>query len=195
MDFDSDGGGSDDGDGPFAAKRSKMAEVKGQQDLVDLIDWSSVEVLNESSAKPWANAVKKGYRDDPGLYLESDCDEQLLLYVPFTQQVKLHSLVLQGPERAFAPSSAKVFVNRTSVGFDEAEAEAGTQALELESEDVLEGKPVALKYVKFQKVQSVTVFIGSNFEDEDVTRLSKIVLFGTPQFTTNMNEWEKACKT
>jgi len=28
-----------------------------------------------------------------------------------------------------------------------------------------------------------------------VTKLSKLVLFGTPQFTTNMGEWEKACKT
>ncbi|QDZ17705.1 galactose-binding domain-containing protein [Chloropicon primus] len=171
------------------------AEVKGQQDLVDLIEWNSVEVLNQSSGHPWVNAVKKGYRDDPGLYLESDCDEQLLIYLPFTQQVKLHSLLIQGPERETAPSAIKVFVNRSSVGFDEAESEVGTQTLELESDDVLEGKPVALKYVKFQKVQSVTVFISSNFDDEDVTKLSKLVLFGTPQFTTNMGEWEKACKT
>ena len=52
-----------------------------------------------------------------------------------------------------------------------------------------------MKFVKFQKVQSVTLFIDANFADEDVTRLSKLVLFGTPQFTTNMNDWEKACKT
>ena len=170
-------------------------QVKGQQDLVDLIDWKSVEVLNQSTARSWENAVKKGYRDDDGLFLESDCDEQLLIYLPFTQVVKLHSLLLKHGEKEYAPAAAKLFVNRPNVGFDEASDECGTQALELDETDVLEGKPVALRYVKFQKVQSVTVFIDSNFDDEDVTRLSKLVLFGTPQFTTNMNEWEKACKT
>ena len=36
-----------------------MAQVKGQVDLVDLIDWKSVEVLNGSERNGWANCVKK----------------------------------------------------------------------------------------------------------------------------------------
>jgi len=168
--------------------------VKGQQDLIDLIDWNSVEVLNQSSSHSWPACLKKGYRDQPS-FLESDCDEQLLIYVPFQQVVKLHSVVLQHEEKDFAPQSMKLFVNRPNIGFDEASDECGTQDLELEEETVVEGKPVSLKFVKFQKVQSVTLFIDANFADEDVTRLSKLVLFGTPQFTTNMNDWDKACKT
>ena len=62
-----------------------MAQVKGQQDLVELIQWDSVEVLNQNTAKTWVNALKKGYRDDAGLYLESDTDEQLLIHIPFKQ--------------------------------------------------------------------------------------------------------------
>ena len=84
--------------------------------------------------------------------------------------IKVHSLILQHGERDYAPSSLKLFVNRPNVGFDEAESEPGTQQLQLDEADVLEGKPIALKYVLFQKVQSLTVFIESNFEDEDVTR-------------------------
>ena len=39
--------------------------VKGQQDLVDLIDWSSVEVLNQNVSKSWVNALKKvGFEGD-----------------------------------------------------------------------------------------------------------------------------------
>merc|ERR1711977_383318 len=157
--------------------------VKGQQDLVDLIDWNSVEVLNQNAQRTYVNAVQKGYRDDSALFLESDCDEQILLKIPFTQFIKVHSLILQHGERDYAPSSIKLFVNRPNVGLDEA--------------DVLEGKPIALKYVLFQKVQSLTVFIESNFEDEDVTRLQRLQVFGTPVTTTNISKeaWEKACKT
>lgn len=32
------------------------------------------------------------------MHLESDADEQLLLYIPFTQVVKLYSVVVKGPE-------------------------------------------------------------------------------------------------
>jgi len=32
------------------------------------------------------------------LHLESDADEQLLLYIPFTQVIKLYSVAFKGPE-------------------------------------------------------------------------------------------------
>ena len=44
--------------------------------------------------------IPQGYREDDGLVLESDVDEQLLLYIPFNQVVKLHSIVIKGPEEA-----------------------------------------------------------------------------------------------
>lgn len=40
----------------------------------------------------------QGYREDEGLNLESDADEQLLIYIPFLQVIKLHSFVIKGPE-------------------------------------------------------------------------------------------------
>lgn len=46
----------------------------------------------------------QGYRDDDGLVLESDADEQILLTIPFQQVVKLHSLGLKAPS-----DSGKIF--------------------------------------------------------------------------------------
>jgi hypothetical protein len=40
----------------------------------------------------------QGYREDEGLHLASDSDEQLLIYIPFMQVIKLHSVLFKGPE-------------------------------------------------------------------------------------------------
>ncbi|RVW38104.1 PITH domain-containing protein [Vitis vinifera] len=69
-----------------------------QADLLDFIDWTGVECLNQSTSQSLANALKQGYREDDGLHLESDADEQLLIYIPFTQVIKLHSIAIKGPE-------------------------------------------------------------------------------------------------
>ena len=43
-------------------------------DLVDEIDWSACEVLNATGSLQ--NVLKQGLRDQEGLLLESDADEQ-----------------------------------------------------------------------------------------------------------------------
>jgi hypothetical protein len=55
-----------------------MAAAK---DLLDFIDWSQVECLNEDPKHPAANALKQGYREQDDLVLASDADEQLLLSI------------------------------------------------------------------------------------------------------------------
>ena len=38
---------------------------------------------------------EQGYREDDGLYLESDTDEQLLIHIPFNTACKLQGLVIK----------------------------------------------------------------------------------------------------
>merc|ERR1712190_533067 len=85
---------------------------KDQIDLLEQIDWPHVECLNEKSSNPLANAIKQGYREDDGLHLESDADEQLLMYIPFQQTVKLHSLILKAVNADEAPRGIRIFINK-----------------------------------------------------------------------------------
>ncbi len=66
-------------------------------DLCSMIEFSNLECLNEQPKHAVANALKQGYREDAGLDLESDTDEQLLLNIPFMQKVKLQSITISGP--------------------------------------------------------------------------------------------------
>uniref|UniRef100_A0A2N9J665 DNA-directed DNA polymerase n=1 Tax=Fagus sylvatica TaxID=28930 RepID=A0A2N9J665_FAGSY len=47
------------------------------------------------------------------------------------------------------------------------------------SPDNIKGNPVPLKYVKFQNVRSLTIFIEDNQSDAEITKVQKIALFGT----------------
>lgn len=95
------------------------------QDLLEVIELKSIECLNEQSSHNAANAIKQGYREDDGLYLESDADEQLLINIPFNQAVKLSSITIKGPEDGSAPKIVKLYVNRPSLGFSDTDAVCG----------------------------------------------------------------------
>ncbi|NXK74719.1 TXNL1 protein, partial [Amazona guildingii] len=66
---------------------------KGYMDLMPFINKAGCECLNESDEHGFENCFRKD-----ASYLESDCDEQLLLTVAFSQPVKLYSMKLQGPD-------------------------------------------------------------------------------------------------
>lgn len=57
--------------------------------------------------------------------------------------------------------------------------------------DDLAGGFITLKYVKFQSVSNVQLFIETNQDNSDVTRIDKLGLFGTPVTTTNMRDFKK----
>ncbi|GAB4818609.1 hypothetical protein N2152v2_005655 [Parachlorella kessleri] len=136
----------------------------------------------------------QGYREDDGLLLESDTDEQLLIHIPFNQKVKLTSIVIKStgkPEQA--PRKIKLFVNRPTIGFGEAADLAGQHEFEL-TEKELGGEPVQLKVVKFNNVNVLTVFVESNQEDEDTTVVQKIALFGSAGDSFNMADFKDISK-
>ncbi|MQL76331.1 hypothetical protein Taro_008708 [Colocasia esculenta] len=156
---------------------SASASQRNQVDLLDFVDWLGVECLNQNSGHSLVNALKQGYRDDEGLVLESDADEQLLIYIPFTQVVKLHSVVFMGPEEE-GPRTVKLFTNKEHMGFSNVTDYPPSDSSVLSQEN-LKGKPVTVKYVKFQNVHSLTIFIEDNQGSTDTTKVQKIILYGS----------------
>ncbi|KAL3537829.1 hypothetical protein ACH5RR_001195 [Cinchona calisaya] len=168
---------------------SASAIQRSQVDLLDFVDWSGVECLNQSNTHSLPNAFKQVYREDEGLVLESDADEQLLIYIPFNQVVKLHSIVIKGPEEE-GPKTVKLFSNKEHMGFSNVNDFPPSDTAVV-SDDNLKGKPVILKYVKFQNVRSLTIFVEDNQSGSDITKVQKIVLYGTTVETTDMKALKK----
>lgn len=145
-----------------------------QHSLYEHIDFDKVETLNEATAGSGRAIVRKSWaerlQEEPEL--ESDADEQIIMSVPFTGQVKLHSILLRSSPADCAPRTLKVFVNRTDLDFDTASELQPAQEFELSQTSEVQELPV--KRALFGKVQRLSLFLEDNFGDgdEDVTRLS-----------------------
>ena len=65
-----------------------------QINLFSLVDRKGSECLNDSDDHPLDHALDN---PSPAQFLESDCDEQLIIFVSFLQPIKLHSLQITAP--------------------------------------------------------------------------------------------------
>ena len=75
--------------------------------LLGVIDSNGSECLNESDSHPFQHALS----DSTDQYLESDCDEQLIIALAFQQPVKLHSLQLTGPTDGILINNTRIHKN------------------------------------------------------------------------------------
>lgn len=160
------------------------------RDLLAEVDHKNAQCLNSTEQHPLSHCISAGVREDDAVYVESDVDAELLITLPFTEPVRIHSLSFRGP-RDQGPRQVKLFVNNENMGFDEAESAAGVQTLELSGEQ-LDGRLVPLRFVKFQRVQSLTLFIDENMDDADTTVVSCIRVYGEPLLSTKMDGLKKA---
>lgn len=95
-----------------------------QMDLNVFITKNQCECLNESDEHTLEHALTSG-----GGYLQSDCDEQLILSIAFNQAVKIHSLKFKAPEK-LGPKNLKIFINQPrTIDFDQAESCTSVQDL------------------------------------------------------------------
>lgn len=73
----------------------------------------------------------------------------------------MHSLSIVAPAGESAPRVVKLFANRANLGFSDAGDVEPTQTLELSDDDVRPGHEIELRFVKFQRVKSITVSLAA----------------------------------
>lgn len=154
-------------------------------ELGSFISKSECECLNEADDHPLAHCLTSA-----GGFLESDVDEQLILSIAFNQTVKIHSLKIKAPEQ-LGPKTIKLFINQPrTIDFDMADSMAAVQELTIDPKD-LEGNAINLRYVKFQNVQNIQVFVKDNQSGGDKTQIDFLAFIGSPLHTTKMEDFKR----
>jgi hypothetical protein len=98
--------------------------------------------------------------------------------VPFTGQVRLHSIILRTSPGPDCPKTLKVFVNEDSLDFETAAEKEPTQILEISQTSEVQEIPV--KRAKFGTTRSLSLFFEDNWSngEEDETRISYLAFKG-----------------
>jgi len=143
--------------------------VFGQVILRNVIDFSQSFCLNESTAHTWENLFQAHSTN----YLESDCDEQLLLNIKFSEFVDLHSFSLKVSDmfHSHSPKTIKLFRNENSFDFDNAESSTPVHSFILTSQHYIAEKLVTLDPFKWQNISSITIFVADNLKKTQAQRL------------------------
>ncbi|EER03661.1 hypothetical protein Pmar_PMAR022958 [Perkinsus marinus ATCC 50983] len=155
--------------------------------LNNLIDPASLECLNEDPKHP----VKNLLQPNTSLFLQSDptVDHQLLIRMEFRQTVKVRAIKVglkrQMVDDETCPSLIKVFINRLSIGFQDAEGDEPVQVIQLDDPSQ-SAEAFQLRIAKFQNVKSLQIFVEDNF-GSDMTRINHIEVFGALGENTDMS--------
>ncbi|ODQ63981.1 DUF1000-domain-containing protein [Nadsonia fulvescens var. elongata DSM 6958] len=192
--------GSDHGHNHCDHDHVPAPTTNASQSLYEYIDTPHIRALNQDPEcdatkvfKPWNERLIA----TPKTILNSDIDidEQLILYVPFTGQVSVHSILLRSTADQAAPDHVKVFKNREDVDFELAEdltptfafrhpiniggtiseeseevgtSESSSSQASLQNEGIVE---YALPRAAFTNINSLSLFFEDNHGSEVTTLL------------------------
>ncbi|KAL9115423.1 MAG: hypothetical protein Q9227_000744 [Pyrenula ochraceoflavens] len=173
---------------------------KGYKDVTDQVDIKDLELLNWDSdfggVRTLFDAAKPSGLDAKGKsgggkkdWVESDTDEQLMLFIPLQSTLKVHSLHITSlPPREgeddvpMRPKTVKIYSNRVHVlDFGEAEDTQPTQEIVLGERDWDQETGTArieLRFVKFQNVSSLVVFVVDGDGEGERVRVDRIRVVG-----------------
>jgi hypothetical protein len=194
---------------------------RGYHDVTDQVDVRGLDLLNADSdfgtvrtlfettaptsvGKGKAAASSSESKKD---WVESDVDEQLMLYIPFSATVKLHTIQItslpprpgheefEEDETPMRPKTIRLYTNRQhNLGFEEAEDIPPTQVIEVKEEDWDDKTGTAkleLRFVKFQNISSVVLFVVDGDGSSEKTRIDRIRIIGEAGEKRDMGKLEK----
>ncbi|KAK8137838.1 thioredoxin [Apiospora sp. TS-2023a] len=210
-DIETAGEGSSSGGGGMTWLGADLP--RGYSDISDVIDVKGLELLNADDTefsvrtlfnRPKPSSLDKGDSEQKD-WVESDTDEQLLLFMPFNSTVKLHTIQITSlPPKAgedddedeipMRPKTIKLFTNRPhNLGFDEAEDIQPTQEIEIGENDWNANGTanVGLRFVRFQNISSVILFVVDGDGDSEKVRLDRVRLIGESGEKRDLGKLEK----
>lgn len=152
--------------------------ASGQHDLVSEIDHRQCWALNASKEHPLSDCLSAERRMLGDAFLQSDCDEELLIHITFVQKVRLSGIQIKAPATN-GPKSVKLIVNTPSLDFDSAKSTKTTQEVELSPEALVGNAKVDLKLALFNSVGELTLLIEGNHADEEETIVNSLALWGS----------------
>ena len=192
---------------------------RGYTDVTEHIDTRGIDLLNSDSdfgnvrtffENSAPSSIGKGKGAAIGSeskkdWVESDVDEQLMLYIPFTSTVKVHTIHVTSlppksdgedeEETPLRPKTIRLYTNRQhNLGFEEAEDIPATQTIELKASDWNERTGTAkleLRFVKFQNVSSLVLFVVDGDGEGEKTRIDRIRIIGDAGEKREMGKLEK----
>ncbi|EME39680.1 hypothetical protein DOTSEDRAFT_75355 [Dothistroma septosporum NZE10] len=207
-----DEGGADAGEGSSSSgKWTGAAAPRGYPEITEEVEIKGLDFLNLDGEvgdkrtiftpeQPSSLNAKGKSAEGKKDWIESDTDEQLMLFIPFQGTLKLHSLHITSFPPAddndvMRPKTLHLYSNRSHVlGFDEADDTPATQTIEIK-EDHWDAKTqtakVELRFVKFQNISSLTVFVADGEGDGEKTRIDRLRLFGESGVKREMGKLEK----
>lgn len=180
-------------------------DVRGLDLLNSDSDFGGVRTLFESSQPKALNKGKGAATgsEDSKDWVESDVDNQLMLYIPFTSTLKVHTIHITScvsgdeddDEAPVRPKTIHIWTNRQhNLGFEEAEDVPTTQTIELKESDWDPETATAkleLRFVKFQSVYSLVLFVADGDGDSEKTRIDRIRFIGESGEKRDMGKLEK----
>ena len=200
---------------------------KGYVDVTDQVDIKGLDLLNSDSelgdartlfdqskpsgrgttaAQDGKGKAKAEEAESKADWVESDTDEQLMLYVPFQSTLKVHTIHITSlPPKAseeegedevpMRPKTIQVYSNRAHVlGFEEAEDIPATQKVLLGPRDWDQKTGTAkieLRFVKFQNVTSLVIFIVDGDGSGEKVRVDRLRIIGETGEKRELGKLEK----
>ena len=149
-------------------------------DLVEQLEMPQCQCLNMSSDHTLKHCLTMESRDVADAWLESDADEELLVTLKFMQAVRISAIIVatRPDDVDHAPKEVKLFVNKVDLDFDSAKSDKAVQELTLSKSSAVSGERCELRFVNFQNVQELGIFVGSNQGGGEITRIGKLAVLG-----------------
>ncbi|KAH8814263.1 PITH domain-containing protein [Hyaloscypha sp. PMI_1271] len=173
---------------------------RGYSDVTDQVDLKGLELLNSDSefggvrvlvdqSKPTGFQRGKSAASEKKDWVESDTDEQLMLFMPFQSTLKVHTLQITSlpppaeddEEVPMRPKTVQIYINRPHIlGFEEADDIPATQSITLSENDwdSTGTATLSLRFVKFQNVTSLVLFIVDGEGEGERVRVDRVRIIG-----------------